>query len=79
MENGGPLVDIGSAAETVAAVEEEEVASVAPLHQIESLCMRCGENVISFSPIISFAGELQPRGCCYRLEVPAGRIEVCFR
>lgn len=52
MENGGPLVDIGSAAETVAAVEEEEVASVAPLHQIESLCMRCGENVISLSPII---------------------------
>lgn len=28
---------------------------------------------------VQFAGELQPRGCCYRLEVPAGRSEVCFR
>nr|ABF70002.1 zinc finger (ZPR1 type) family protein [Musa acuminata] len=107
MENGGPLVDIGSAAETVAAVEEEEVASVAPLHQIESLCMRCGENgttrllltrIPHFREIVlmafecphcneryctnnevQFAGELQPRGCCYRLEVPAGRSEILNR
>ncbi|CAL9041193.1 unnamed protein product [Musa banksii] len=104
MENGGPLVDIGSAAETVAAVVEEEVASVAPLHQIESLCMRCGENgttrllltrIPHFREIVlmafecphcnernnevQFAGELQPRGCCYRLEVPAGHSEILNR
>ncbi|THU46788.1 hypothetical protein C4D60_Mb09t08580 [Musa balbisiana] len=103
MENGGPLVDIGSAAETVAAMEEEEMASVAPLHQIESLCMRCGENgttrllltrIPHFREIVlmafecphcnernnevQFAGELQPRGCCYRLEVPAGRRIMRF-
>jgi hypothetical protein len=27
---------------------------------------------------IQFAGQLQPKGCCYRLEVPSGQSEVCL-
>jgi hypothetical protein len=41
-DEGRVVVDLGSAAESVAADEE---AHATPLHQIESLCMRCGENV----------------------------------
>ncbi|KAJ3704285.1 hypothetical protein LUZ61_007990 [Rhynchospora tenuis] len=102
MENNGHMEDIRSAAEAVAA--EEEDASVAPLHQIESLCMRCGENGITrllltriphFREVVlmafecphchernnevQFAGQLQPKGCHYRLEVPAGRPEILNR
>lgn len=39
------VIDVGSAAESIASGEETEV----PFHQIESLCMRCGENVRPFS------------------------------
>ncbi|KAJ0980260.1 hypothetical protein J5N97_008515 [Dioscorea zingiberensis] len=102
MANGEAVVDLRSAAEAVAA--EEEDASVSPLHQIESLCMRCGENGITrllltriphFRELVlmafecphcnernnevQFAGELQPRGCCFRLEVPAGSSEMLNR
>ncbi|WOK91654.1 hypothetical protein Cni_G00345 [Canna indica] len=106
MENGGPVVDLRSAADAVAVEEREDdaAASVAPLHEIESLCMRCGENgttrllltrIPHFREIVlmafdcphcnernnevQFAGELQPRGCCYRLEVPAGHSEILNR
>ncbi|CAN6485414.1 unnamed protein product [Victoria cruziana] len=37
------VIDVGSAAESIASGEETEV----PFHQIESLCMRCGENGIT--------------------------------
>lgn len=43
MENGGAVTDIQSVTEAVLAEDE---ASVAPLHQVESLCMRCGDNVM---------------------------------
>ncbi|XP_073005458.1 uncharacterized protein [Typha latifolia] len=103
MENGGgPVVDIRSVAEAVAADEDDVSAS--PLHQIESLCMRCGENGVTrllltriphFREVvlmafecphcnernneIQFAGQIQPKGCCYRLEVPFGCSEVLNR
>ncbi|KAJ4821463.1 Zinc finger protein ZPR1 [Rhynchospora pubera] len=104
MESNGHVEDIRSAAEAVAAEEEEDDASVAPLHQIESLCMRCGENGMTrllltriphFREVVlmafecphcnernnevQFAGQLQPKGCHYRLEVPAGRTEILNR
>ncbi|OAY84047.1 zinc finger protein ZPR1 homolog [Ananas comosus] len=97
MENGGAVVDLRSAA-------EEADAAVAPLNEIESLCMRCGENgatrllltrIPHFREIVlmafecphcnernnevQFAGQLQPKGCCYRLEVPLGRSEILNR
>nr|XP_029117735.1 zinc finger protein zpr1 isoform X2 [Elaeis guineensis] len=103
MENGGPVTDIRSAAEAVS-TEAEAEASAAPLHQVESLCMRCGENGITrllltriphFREIVlmafecphcnernnevQFAGQLQPRGCCYQLEIPLGSSEVLNR
>src|SRR5688572_18689267 len=48
---GRVVVDLGSAAESVAADEE---AHATPLHEIESLCMRCGENVSAPVPHLSF-------------------------
>ena len=41
------IADVGDAAEAFSADDG------APLHEIESLCMRCGENVISthFHPV----------------------------
>lgn len=100
MEEGNTIVDVGSAAEAVSA---EDDAS-APLHQIESLCMRCGENGVTrllltriphFREVVlmafdcphcnernnevQFAGELQPRGCCYRLNVPPGDAKALNR
>jgi hypothetical protein len=41
-DEGRVVVDLRSAAESAAANEE---AHATPLHEIESLCMRCGENV----------------------------------
>nr|CAD1819473.1 unnamed protein product [Ananas comosus var. bracteatus] len=106
MENGGAVVDLRSAA-------EEADAAVAPLNEIESLCMRVAR--ISFRCLywfqgatrllltriphfreivlmafecphcnernneVQFAGQLQPKGCCYRLEVPLGRSEILNR
>ncbi|KAK8940782.1 hypothetical protein KSP39_PZI009907 [Platanthera zijinensis] len=43
MESSEALADIRSAADTISA----EDASGSPLHEIESLCMRCGENGIT--------------------------------
>ncbi|KAH7660782.1 zinc finger protein [Dioscorea alata] len=102
MANGDAVVDLRSAVDAVSA--EEDDASVAPLHQVESLCMRCGENGITrllltriphFRELIlmafecphcnernnevQFAGEIQPKGCCFRLQVPAGSSEMLNR
>lgn len=41
------IADVGTAAEAFTADDG------APLHQIESLCMRCGENVIFLSLSLS--------------------------
>ena len=38
------IVDVGSVVEAVSAEDGD-----APLYQVGSLCMRCGENVIVFS------------------------------
>ncbi|CAD6342631.1 unnamed protein product [Miscanthus lutarioriparius] len=100
-DEGRVVVDLRSAAESAAADEE---AHATPLHEIESLCMRCGENGITrllltliphFREVvlmafecphcgernneIQFAGQLQPKGCCYSLEVPSGQSEILNR
>lgn len=41
---GNSIVDVGSVVEAISTDNED-----APLYQIESLCMRCGENVCSHS------------------------------
>lgn len=94
------VVDLRSAAESAG----DEDAHATPLHEIESLCMRCGENGITrilltliphFREVVlmafecphcsernnevQFAGQLQPKGCCYRLEVPSGKSEILNR
>ncbi|XP_043694775.1 zinc finger protein ZPR1 homolog [Telopea speciosissima] len=99
MASRDPIVDVGSAVEAVSADDD-----AVPLHQIESLCMRCGENgttrllltrIPYFREIVlmafecphcgernnevQFAGELQPRGCLYRLEVPSGDQKMLNR
>ncbi|KAI3455837.1 hypothetical protein Pfo_012500 [Paulownia fortunei] len=86
------IVDVGSVVEAVTTEDSD-----APLYEIESLCMRCGENGITrflltliphFRKIllsafecphcgernneVQFAGEIQPKGCHYFLEVPSG-------
>lgn len=44
-ENKEQIVDVGSVVEAVSADDGD-----APLYSLESLCMRCGENVISSLP-----------------------------
>lgn len=100
-DEGRVVVDLRSAAESAAADED---AHATPLHEIESLCMRCGENGITrllltliphFREVvlmafecphcgernneIQFAGQLQPKGCCYSLVVPLGQSEILNR
>ncbi|KAH7424111.1 hypothetical protein KP509_12G090400 [Ceratopteris richardii] len=68
----------------MAAVEEES-----PLQEIESLCMRCGENVVLMAfecphchernNEVQFAGQLQPQGCCHTLTVLKGDTKVLSR
>ncbi|XP_066367499.1 LOW QUALITY PROTEIN: uncharacterized protein [Miscanthus floridulus] len=97
-DEGRVVVDLRSAAAA------DEDAHATPLHEIESLCMRCGENGITrllltliphFREVvlmafecphcgernneIQFAGQLQPKGCCYSLEVPLGQSEILNR
>nr|XP_043606472.1 zinc finger protein ZPR1 homolog [Erigeron canadensis] len=75
-----------------------------PVYQVESLCMRCGENGITsflltliphFRKIllsafecphcgernneVQFAGEIQPRGSCYRMEYSSGDQKMLDR
>ncbi|CAA3017111.1 zinc finger ZPR1-like isoform X1 [Olea europaea subsp. europaea] len=93
------IVDVRSVVEAVSSEDSD-----APLYEVESLCMRCGENGITrflltliphFRKIllsafecphcgernneVQFAGEIQPRGCCYRLQIPAGDQKVLNR
>ncbi|CAN6309236.1 unnamed protein product [Urochloa humidicola] len=102
-DEGRVVVDLRSAAESAAGAGDEE-AHATPVHEIESLCMRCGENgttrllltliphfqevvLMSFfcphcgerNNEVQFAGQLQPKGCCYRLEVPSGQREILNR
>ncbi|EMS64584.1 Zinc finger protein ZPR1 [Triticum urartu] len=77
-DEGRVVTDLRSAAESAGGDEA--------LHEIESLCMRCGENVVLMAfecphcnegnNEVQFAGQLQPKGCCYRLEVPQGQNEI---
>ncbi|KAK3149268.1 hypothetical protein QOZ80_3AG0215130 [Eleusine coracana subsp. coracana] len=108
-DDGRVVMDLRSAAESTAAAAPADGAGgeevhATPLHEIESLCMRCGENGITrllltliphFREVIlmafecphcgernneiQFAGQLQPKGCCYSLEVPAGQSEILNR
>ncbi|XP_044976480.1 zinc finger protein ZPR1 homolog isoform X2 [Hordeum vulgare subsp. vulgare] len=95
-DEGRVVMDLRSAAESAGGDEA--------LHEIESLCMRCGENgttrlllttIPNFREVVlmafecphcsernnevQFAGQLQPKGCCYRLDVPQGQNEVLNR
>ena len=45
------IVDVGSVVEAVSADDGD-----APLYSLESLCMRCGENV-SFSPCLLYTSD----------------------
>ncbi|XP_044335319.1 zinc finger protein zpr1 isoform X1 [Triticum aestivum] len=99
-EDRGVVVDIRSAAESAG----DEGARDTPLHVVESLCMRCGENgttrilltlIPHFREVVlmafecphcsernnevQFAGQLQPKGCCYTLKVPKGQPEILNR
>ncbi|XP_027345533.1 zinc finger protein ZPR1-like [Abrus precatorius] len=98
-ENKEQIVDVGSVVEAVSADDGD-----APLYNLESLCMRCGENGITrflltliphFRKIllsafecphcgernneVQFAGEIQPRGCSYSLEIPLGEPKMLNR
>ncbi|RLN42624.1 hypothetical protein C2845_PM01G27500 [Panicum miliaceum] len=102
-DEGRVVVDLRSAAESAARAGDEE-AHATPIHEIESLCMRCGKNgttrllltlIPNFREVvlmafecphcgernneIQFAGQLQPKGCCYRLKVPSGQSEILNR
>ncbi|VAH62062.1 unnamed protein product [Triticum turgidum subsp. durum] len=95
-DEGRVVTDLRSAAESAGGDEA--------LHEIESLCMRCGENgttrlllttIPNFREVVlmafecphcnegnnevQFAGQLQPKGCCYRLKVPQGQNEILNR
>ncbi|KAK7362499.1 hypothetical protein VNO77_04614 [Canavalia gladiata] len=97
--NKEQIVDVGSVVEAVSADDGD-----APLYNLESLCMRCGQNGITrflltlipnFRKIllsafecphcgernneVQFAGEIQPRGCCYSLEIPSGEQKMLNR
>ncbi|KAL9276678.1 hypothetical protein ACSQ67_025788 [Phaseolus vulgaris] len=95
------IVDVGSVVEAVSADDGD-----APLYSLESLCMRCGENVclvycsicscdwqvvtvsrfcyqllnvhivVRGTMKYSFAGEIQPRGCCYTLKIPSNEQKI---
>ncbi|PWA83213.1 Zinc finger, ZPR1-type [Artemisia annua] len=92
-------MDVRSAVEAVTSDTDD-----APVYEVESLCMRCGENGITrflltliphFRKIVlsafecphcgernnevQFAGEIQPRGSRYHLEVPAGDQKMLNR
>ncbi|XP_050228426.1 uncharacterized protein LOC126677705 [Mercurialis annua] len=97
MENGSnkeQAVDVRSVVEAISSAADDIDT---PRYEIESLCMRCGENgmtrllltiIPNFRKIllsafdcphcgernneVQFAGEIQPRGCYYCLEVPSG-------
>ncbi|CAK9166686.1 unnamed protein product [Ilex paraguariensis] len=92
---GDEIVDVRTVVEAISAAEDDSLD--APLYQVESLCMRCGENGITrflltliphFRKVllsafecphcgernneVQFAGEIQPHGCYYCLDIPSG-------
>ncbi|KAJ1290582.1 hypothetical protein BS78_02G255000 [Paspalum vaginatum] len=106
-DEGRVVVDLRSAVESATGAGDgagDEETHATPLHEIESLCMRCGENGITrllltliphFREVvlmafecphcgernneIQFAGQLQPKGRCYKLKIPSGQSEVLNR
>ncbi|KAI3506299.1 hypothetical protein L1887_28656 [Cichorium endivia] len=93
------VMDVRSVVEAVSTEDDD-----APVYQVESLCMRCGENgttrflltlIPHFRKIllsafecphcgernneVQFAGEIQPRGSCYRLEFTSGDQKMLDR
>ncbi|EEF33874.1 zinc finger protein ZPR1 [Ricinus communis] len=105
MENNSnkeQIVDVRSVVDAIS--NDDDNDNDAPLYQVESLCMRCGENGITrllltliphFRKIllsafecphcgernneVQFAGEIQPRGCSYHLEIPSGNQKMLNR
>ncbi|GAV89094.1 zf-ZPR1 domain-containing protein [Cephalotus follicularis] len=98
-DNRDEVVDVRSVVEAISMEEGD-----APLYQVESLCMRCGENgttrflltlIPHFRKVllsafecahcgernneVQFAGEIQPRGCCYCLNVSSGNRKILDR
>ncbi|KAF5747989.1 zinc finger protein ZPR1-like [Tripterygium wilfordii] len=99
-EQSQQIVDVRSVVEAISIDGNTDT----PLYQVESLCMRCGENGITrflltliphFRKVllsafecphcgernneVQFAGELQPRGCCYHLEIHSGDPKLLNR
>ncbi|KAK1570940.1 hypothetical protein Q3G72_009380 [Acer saccharum] len=65
------LVDVGSVVEAISAEDGD-----APLYKPLSVhTTHCGER----NNEVQFAGEIQPRGCCYWLEVPSGDQKLFHR
>ncbi|KAF9683802.1 hypothetical protein SADUNF_Sadunf04G0052100 [Salix dunnii] len=98
-DNKEQIVDVRSVVEAISTTDNNDIG--VPLYQVESLCMRCGENGITsflltliphFRKIllsafecphcgernneVQFAGEIQPRGCCYSLDIPSGNQKI---
>nr|GMC85054.1 zinc finger protein ZPR1-like [Ipomoea batatas] len=82
------IVDVRSVVEAVAAAGDDADIDT-PLYEVESLCMRCGENILlsafecphcgERNNEVQFAGEIQPRGCCYSLGIQAGDRKMLDR
>ncbi|KAJ9565030.1 LOW QUALITY PROTEIN: hypothetical protein OSB04_000996 [Centaurea solstitialis] len=98
------VMDVRSVVEAVSNSTDNDDNDDAPVYQVESLCMRCGENgttrflltlIPHFRKIllsafecphcgernneVQFAGEIQPRGSCYRLEFSSGDQKMLDR
>lgn len=46
-DNKEQIVDVGSVVEAISTADNNDTG--VPLYQVESLCMRCGENVFPLS------------------------------
>ena len=51
-DNKEQIVDVRSVVEAISTTDNNDIG--VPLYQVESLCMRCGENVILLSFTLKF-------------------------
>ncbi|KAK3005989.1 hypothetical protein RJ639_016556 [Escallonia herrerae] len=80
-----PIADVRSVVEAISTDATDD----APLYQLESLCMRCGQNILlsafecpncgERNNEVQFAGEIQPQGCRYRLDFSLGDRKMLNR
>lgn len=87
-DDGRVVVDLRSAAEAAARTGEEDTHAQ-PIHEIESLCMRCGENVsvprslplvFSFSRSVRFGAVVAgSEACSFAFSVARAPRGYCLR